>query len=101
MISVYPSTEKLFKDNGIKVLKPIKALIRKEDNGDYYLDIKDKIDCLEYYQAGMIIRTLTPWGYQAFRLTNPDIDNNKVSARAYHVYFDSERSEERRVGKEC
>ncbi len=90
MISVYPSTEKLFKDNGIKVLKPIKALIRKEDNGDYYLDIKDKIDCLEYYQAGMIIRTLTPWGYQAFRLTNPDIDNNKVSARAYHVYFDSE-----------
>lgn len=90
MISVYPSTERLFEDNGIKILKPIKALIRKEDNGDYYLDIKDKVDYLEYYQAGMIIRASTPWGYQAFRLTNPDIDNNKVSARAYHVYFDSE-----------
>ena len=90
MISADPSTEKLFEDNGIKILKPIKALIRKEDNGDYYLDIKDKVDYLEYYQAGMIIRASTPWGYQAFRLTNPDIDNNKVSARAYHVYFDSE-----------
>ncbi|WP_301082413.1 hypothetical protein, partial [Thomasclavelia cocleata] len=62
MISVYPSTERLFEDNGIKILKPIKALIRKEDNGDYYLDIKDKVDYLEYYQAGMIIRASTPWG---------------------------------------
>lgn len=89
MISVYPSTERVFKDNGIKILKPLKALVRKEDNGDYYLDLKDTIDNIEYYQTGMLVRVPTPWGYQAFRLTNPDIDNNKISVRGYHVYFDS------------
>lgn len=90
MISVYDSTEKSFATNGIKILKPLKALIRKEDNGDYYLDLKDKIDFIDYYQAGLIIKVPTPWGYQAFRLTNPDIENNRITARAYHVYFDSQ-----------
>ena len=90
MISVYDSTEKSFATNGIKILKPLKALIRKEDNGDYYIDLKDKIDFIDYYQAGLIIRVPTPWGYQAFRLTNPNIENNKITARAYHVYFDSQ-----------
>ena len=89
MISVYDSTEKNFATNGIKILKPLKATIRKEDNGDYYLDLKDKIDFIDYYQVGLIIRVPTPWGYQAFRLTNPSIENNKVTTRAYHVYFDS------------
>lgn len=89
MISVYDSTEKSFATNGIKILKPLKATIRKEDNGDYYLDLKDKIDFIDYYQAGLIIRVPTPWGYQAFRLTNPNIENNKITVRAYHIYFDS------------
>jgi hypothetical protein len=34
MISIYPSSETLFSDNGLKILKPLKALIYKEDNGD-------------------------------------------------------------------
>jgi len=89
MISVYPSNEKLFADNGIKILKPLKALVRKEDNGDYYIDLKDTIENLEYYQAGMIIRVPTIWGKQCFRLTNPNIENKKVVARGNHVYFDT------------
>lgn len=91
MISVYPSTEKTFSNNGIKILKPLKALIRKEDNGDFYIDLKDTIDNIDYYKAGMIIRTDTPWGYQAFRLSNPKIENNKISIKAKHVYFDSKQ----------
>ncbi len=89
MISIYPSTEKTFADNGIKILQPLKAKIRKEDNGDYYLDLKDNIEKIDYYQQGMIVRTNTPWGYQAFRLGNPKIDGNLVTVRAKHVYFDS------------
>lgn len=89
MICVYPSDEKLFDNNGIKILHPLKALVRKEDNGDYYLDLKDTIDNIEYYQTGMIIRVNTPWGNQGFRLTNPKIDNKKLTCRAYHLYFDS------------
>lgn len=91
MISIYPSTEKTFSNNGIKILKPLKALIRKEDNGDFYIDLKDSIDNIDCYQSGMIIRTDTPWGYQAFRLSNPKIENNKISIKAKHVYFDSKQ----------
>lgn len=90
MISVYPSNERNFADNGIKILKPIKAMVHKEDNGDYYLDLKDTIDNIDYYQQGMIIRANTPWGYQGFRLGNPDVEGNRISIRAKHLYFDSE-----------
>ena len=90
MISIYPATEKLFKDNGIKILKPLEAIVTKEDNGDYYIEVKDTIKNLEYYQAGLIIRVPTPWGYQGFRLTNPKIANKTLTCKGKHLYFDSE-----------
>lgn len=89
MISVYEEKEKLFDNNGIKILHPIKAKIHKEDNGPYYIELKDTIDNLQYYQSGMIIRATTPWGKQGFRLKNPKIINNKIEARADHLYFDA------------
>lgn len=104
MISVYPSNEKNFSDNGIKILKPLKALIRKEDNGDYYINLKDTIDNIDYYQAGMIIRVDTPWDYQCFRMSNPKIENNKISMKAKHVYFDTKQyiiSDSYVVDKNC
>ncbi|GHV24773.1 hypothetical protein FACS189465_2290 [Clostridia bacterium] len=70
MISVFPPSETLFSDNGLKILKPLKALIRKEDNGAYYLDLRDDLENLEYYQTGNIVRVNTLWGKQCFRLTN-------------------------------
>jgi len=89
MILAYPSNEKLFNDNGLKVLKPQKALIHKEDNGDYYIDIVDVIDYAEFYQAGTIIRANTPWGYQGFRVDAFDKENNNIKIRAKHLYYDS------------
>ena len=41
MIRVYNATEKLFNNNGIKVLHPLFAEITKVDNGDYYLELED------------------------------------------------------------
>lgn len=91
MISVYNSTEKLFDNNGLKILKPQKALIRKEDNGEYSLSVKDNIEYLDFYQEGMIIRTDTPWGKQGFRITNVEVDNDYIILKANHLYFDSKR----------
>ena len=90
MISVYASNEKSFSSNGIKILKPLKALIFKQENGEYYLDLKDSIDNFEYYQSGNIIRVPTPWGKQCFRIKNVSIQNNKVESRALHVFYDAE-----------
>ncbi|MGN1044320.1 MAG: phage tail spike protein [Acutalibacteraceae bacterium] len=90
MISVYTSNETSFVRNGIKILKPLKALIFKQDNGEYYLDLKDSIDNFEYYQSGNIIRVPTPWGKQCFRIKNVSIQNNKVEVRAHHLFYDAE-----------
>ena len=90
MIRVYEATERLFNHNGIKILNPIFAEITKVDNGDYYIELDDVLDNLEYYQKGMIIRATTPWGIQGFRCDNPVIQNNGISCKAWHLSYDSE-----------
>lgn len=89
MICVYPSDEKLFADNGLKILKPQKAVVFKADNDEYNLSIIDTIDNLDYYQAGMIIKVPTLWGDQCFRCSNPEVQNKKIIVKAEHLYFDT------------
>lgn len=90
MIRVYEPTERLFNNNGLKVLNPLFAEIFKADNGDYYIELEDVLDNLAYYQKGMIIRASTPWGVQGFRCDNPLIQNNRISCKAWHLSYDSE-----------
>lgn len=90
MINVYPASERVFSNNGIKILKPLKAQVRKEDNGAYFIEIRDTLENLDYYQNGMIVRVETPWGKQCFRLKNPDIENKKVNIKGQHLYFDTQ-----------
>lgn len=91
MISVYPSNERNFSSNGDKILHPLKAVVRKEDNGEYCISLKDTLDNIKYYQEGLIVRTDTPWGKQGFRLTNPEINNDKITCKGKHLYFDTSR----------
>lgn len=91
MIKVYKADEKLFNNNGIKILHPLKADIYIEDNGDYYIEIESLIEDIDYLQEGMIVRANTRWGEQGFRLTNPKKKNNKVSVKGYHLWKDSSR----------
>lgn len=90
MIRVYDATERQFNHNGIKILKPLFAQITKVDNGDYYIELEDMLDNIEYYQKGMIVRVDTPWGVQGFRCDNPIIQNNRISCKAWHLFYDSE-----------
>ena len=89
MIKVYDANEKLFNHNGIKILHPEICELTKKDNGDYYLEIRDSIDNVDFYQKGMIIRASTMWGEQAFRCTNPVVSSTRVDVKAWHVFYDS------------
>lgn len=89
MIKLYDSNEKVFKNNGIKILHPLRADITKEDNGDYYCEFEDVIANLDYYQNGMIARVPTPWGVQGFRLANPTVKGSKVKVKAWHLSYDA------------
>lgn len=86
---VYDSDEKLFNHNGIKALHPLFAEITKVDNGDYYIELEDTLENLEYYQRGMIVRVPTLWGEQGFRCDNPIIKNNRISCKAWHLTYDA------------
>lgn len=104
MIRVYDASEKLFNHNGIKALHPLFAEITKVDNGDYYVELEDILDNLEYYQKGMIVRIATPWGEQGFRCDNPNIQNNRISCKAWHLSYDAKNyliKDSRAVNKNC
>ena len=64
MISVYSPAEKEFATNGLKILKPRKAQVRKEDNGDYYCDLTDTVENIDYYIKDNIVRSHSEWANQ-------------------------------------
>ena len=92
MIRVYDATEELFNSNGIKTIHPLFAEITKVDNGDYFVELEDTLENLEYYQKDLIITIPTPWNEkpQGFRCDNPLIKNNRVTCKAWHLFYDSE-----------
>lgn len=90
MIKLFGQTDKLFSTNGDIVINPLKAIVHKEDNGDFYLDLETDLSYVDYLTEGRIIVAPTPQGEQAFRVTNPQKTRQKVTIRAYHVFYDSE-----------
>ena len=90
MIRLFSSTDKVFTSNGDVVLNPTKAIVHKEDNGDYYLDIEMGLEYVDYIVEGNIIVAPTPTGDQAFRIGNVTKKKSKISTRCYHVFYDSE-----------
>lgn len=89
MIRLFSSNDKVFTSNGDIVINPIKAKVHKEDNGDYYLNLEASIKYADYLVTGKIIVADTPQGAQAFRITNPTKKSNKISLKAWHVFYDS------------
>ena len=89
MIRVFSPTDTDFSSNGDVVLRPYKAKVHKEDNGDYYLELEAGIEYVDYLTANRIIVADTPQGAQAFRIANPSKTKSKISLKAWHVYYDS------------
>ena len=89
MIKLFNSTDTLFSSNGDKIIIPTKAKIHKEDNGAYYLDLETSLDYIDYIVAGNILVANTPQGDQAFRISNATATRKKITAKCYHVFYDS------------
>lgn len=92
MIKVFQASDTTFSSNGDKVLQPLKAVIYKEDNCDYYLDLEVSIKDAEWIVNDNIIRADVPaaWGdAQNFRVYNPYKKKDRITCRCKHVYFDA------------
>lgn len=90
MIKIFGSTDKIFTSNGDKILNISKAKMKKEDNGDYYLEIEAGIEYIDYLVQGNIVVAPTPQGEQAFRIDSVEKRRTKISAKCWHIFYDSE-----------
>lgn len=89
MIRVFNAEERAFSNNGEKILKPLKAVILKEDNGDYELELETRIEDKDYIVNDKIIVCDTPWGEQGFRVYNPQKKSNKITCTCKHLFYDT------------
>ena len=89
MIKVFSITDKIYNSNGDKIIQPTKAVVHKEDNGAFYLDIEAPLIYDEYLQPNNILVAPTPQGEQAFRISNVEKTRRKISFKANHVFYDS------------
>ena len=94
MIKVFNASDTSFASNGDKILQPLKAVIYKEDNGEYYLDLEVSIKDAEWIVNDNIIRADVPaaWGgAQNFRVYNPYKKKDRITCRCKHIYYDADR----------
>ncbi len=90
MIKLFDITDRDFSSNGDAVLQPYKAIVHKEDNGEYYLELETDLKWADILTANRIIAVDMPAGQQAFRIINPIQTGTKITLRANHVFYDSE-----------
>ena len=90
MIRIFSASDTDFTSNGeIVISNATKANVRKADNGDYYLDFECGLEYVDYIIANNIIVAPTPQGDQAFRITSFDATRKKITAKAWHIFYDS------------
>lgn len=90
MIKLFDILDKIYTTNGDKILQPFSAKVRKEDNGEFYLDIQSSLDYSDFLLPNQIIVAPTPQGEQAFRIGNVEKTRTKIRLRAKHVFYDSD-----------
>ncbi len=89
MIKLFGQTDTDFTSNGDVVIVPLRAVVHKEDNGDYYLDLTTSLKYVNDLTEGRILLVPTPQGEQAFRVGNVQKTKNKIITKCWHVFFDS------------
>ena len=89
MIKLFLESDRVFSSNGDKIIQPKKAVIHKEDNGSFYLEMETDISYADYLTSNKILVAPTPQGEQAFRITNIEKTRTKVRFKANHIFFDS------------
>lgn len=104
MIKIFGQTDTTFSTNGDIVVQPIRAVVCKEDNGAYYLDLETDLSYVNYITEGRIVVANTPQGNQAFRIHNPIKTKHKIQTQARHLFFDAENyliADSNVVEKDC
>lgn len=89
MIRLFDTTDNLFQSNGDKIIIPTRAIVHKEDNGSFYLDLETDLSYIDWLTPNRILVANTPQGAQAFRIANVDKTRKKITLKANHIFYDT------------
>lgn len=89
MIKLFGQTDRTFQTNGDMIIQPLKARVRKEDNGAFYFDLEAPLEYVDDITEGRILVVNTPGGDQAFRVSNVKQTKHKITTRALHLFYDT------------
>lgn len=90
MIRLFGVTDTTFSTNGDKVIQPIEAIVHKEDNGPFYLDLTTDLSYVDDLTEGRIVYCSTPQGDEPFRVHNVELTRRRVKAQCRHITYDAE-----------
>lgn len=90
MIRVFSPADKAFTTNGEVVVNATRAVVHKTDNGDFYLDLQCGLEYIDYIKPNYIIVVNIPQGAQAFRVKHVETTRTKITAKAWHLFYDSQ-----------
>ena len=90
MLKVFSPVDTTFISNGDAVINATRAVVHKVDNGDFYLEIEAGLEYVDYFKPNNIIVAPTPQGDQAFRIDTYEITGKKITAKVWHIFYDSE-----------
>ena len=90
MIKLFGINDMNFSSNGDVIINPLRAVVHKEDNGPFYVDLETDLSYVDDLIEGNIIVANTPQGDQAFRVGNVQKTRSKIKTRCYHVFYDTE-----------
>lgn len=90
MIKLFKPNDTDFSSNGDRIIIPKRAIVHKEDNGSFYLDLETDLTYIDDFAFNSILVCNTPQGDQAFRIRDINPTRKKISLQAKHVFYDSD-----------
>lgn len=104
MLRVFSPSDTVFTSNGDAVISAARSIVRKVDNGDFYLDLETGLENIDFIKSENIVVAPTPQGDQPFRIMSTEKTRTKIKAHARHLFYDTENyliSDANIVEKNC
>lgn len=90
MIRVFLPSDTDFTNNGEAVIQATLAVVHKEDNADFSLELQCGLEYIDYIKPRNIVVVDTPQGAQGFRIKHVETTRSKIKATVRHLFYDSE-----------
>ena len=87
MIHIFHPSDTDFLSNGERPIALLKAL-EKKDKDTWEVEVSASLDYLEVFKQDYILQLPTKYGYQPFRIDNPETLGNSIYSIAKHIAYD-------------